>query len=351
MADWQKMVASFSQDSADLNRGVSPKKIIITGLDKLKFVYEKESNRVVHYFNLEKIRHSEGIKYTNVSSQPLILLNCYDEEDWSSGESVIISSMFFIFLSRFRNQSQITVNHGDSFPEYKILADGEAEGDEPVTLNISLFTEPDWLWGDIMSRRLSVLARRFVNGTDKAWLDIKTKSRNYASDLITDERTLKQYNNCMNAFKSCIGHTWKLVKDVESTTLEASKKPDRDDVETLIGKLETALPHNETVEDFFHQNSTDEWWDAHQLRRIHLPRIHEGEKGLGELLYDINKDHTHPTNGLNPTNAEKDWDLCVRRCFNMAWESLKRILRTEIAYSYGWGDSALTFPKNQPEPT
>ena len=322
------------------------KKIIVIQPNRIKFVYTQGANRVVNLFNLENLRiPDEGITYTNVAETQKFGIEFIPS--LSELYDVYIQFQGYINPERYKLVFKPSETR---FPAYW-LSDGESEGDEPVNLNVT-FAEPDWLWSDIMSRRLSVLARRFVNGTDKAWLDIKTKSRNYASDLITDEVTLKQYNNCMNAFKSCIGHAWKLVKDVESTTLAPDDKPDRDDVETLIGKLEAALPHNETVEDFFHQNSTDDWWDAHQLRRIHLPRIHEGEKGLGELLYDINKDHTHDVTGLNPTNAEKDWDLCVRGCFNMAWESLKRVPRTEIHYSYGWdSDSAITFPKEQPEPT
>ena len=319
--------------------GVNLKKVIVRDFNKVKIIYTKDGNRIVNLLDLKNIRTDEMV-YTNTATSPKLFLST--APSYLGLEFIVKDSVPFHIP---------VITPTDTFPIYW-LADGETEGDEPVTLNTPLFTEPDWLWGDIMSRRLSVLARRFVNGTDKAWLDIKTKSRNYASDLISDETTLKQYNNCMNAFKSCIGHTWKLVKDIESTTLAPDDKPDRDDVEALIGKLEEALPHNEIVEDFFHQNDADAWWDAHALRRIHIPRIAQGEKGVGELLHDINKDHTHDTDGLNPTNAEKDWDACVRGCFNMAWESLKRVPRTEIAYSYGWdADSAVTFPKEQPEPS
>ena len=324
------------------------KKFILTAIDKFKFVYTDESNtRKVDEYNLSGLRQdlfnrmnfpeysTEG--YINVSNKSSVRIGHFT----SVGEGIPLAvDIICVGEGDFRS---IGV-HGDkqsTFPKYWV-AQGESETDEPATSTINLFEEPLWLFQDIMFRRLSQVTKRFINGLDIQYVQLRSKSRQLASppgDTVSHQR----YDHTVNWGRLMIAHCWEAINnlsDVKEEDLPLARRL----VEGYVKKVEEQIPHSETAEEFFIDHHQGQWYTVHQNRHI---RYANPDGTPGDLIRNINAEYTNDEGVLNAPAAEAEFKRCTTTCFARSWGDKRRQLRSTIQVSYGWGDTEVTFPKSQ----
>ena len=239
----------------------------------------------------------------------------------------------------------VELKDDDTFPKYHLWDDTETETDEPATETITLFDEPTWLFQDIMFRRLYQVTRNFLDGIKAEMVPLLQKTDQLAGGTGDDEDHRK-FDHAANLGRGLIGHTWDEINKLSDTTIPVGKRKTHAQVEALVEKVEAVFPDSAAIDKFFIRHDESLWYHVRQNRQI---RLVADDYKPGEIVRNINEEHIAktPPHHVDQAAAETAYAACIKTCFRQAWQDRRDRLRKEIHYSYGWGDTAITFPKSQ----
>lgn len=301
-----------------------------------------ENIHVIHY-DLQHYR--KGIVYTNRNSSdtsPLQESYIVDIPRLSEPEQ------YFNFHGRNHFVDEyygIGKPEPGDYPLYLYLGPDQTEVDESATKTI-VFPPPEThleFMERIQSRLLHLTRRSSVLRHEQPHLS--ERSRRVCLDLDDRSEYVHRYDHAINLLRLPVGWLQNMINAYQAQwnahleRVEAAKKKnqpeptftrlnDRDDIETLLEKLENRLTE-ETLIDHHETHDTTEWQNAHASRKIVLCN---DDCSVGEEIADINSFHT--ARGVtNHRLAEKSFHDVAVTYWNQALQTPYRKLVTRRTFT------------------
>ena len=274
-----------------------------------------------------------NIKYLFTPTNDFPLLNAEITKDHDFQGDLRDLPIFFV---KYKSNNSRLYMSLDATDPSRIFAD---LGTPNRTYTLPIDTHHEWI--ERISPRVLHLTRR-VSILRHEEPHLSSRSRRVCLDLDDRNEYVHRYDHSINLMRLPVGklqldintynnrwdsHERKVAKAKEkgNPIPEFDRFSDRDDIETLLEKLEEKLTEDALLE-HHETHNTNEWRNAHAERRVVLCN---DDCSVGELLLDINRFHTDRHGNTNHELAEQSFhDIAVTH-WNEAKRTTHRTLVTE----------------------